>query len=157
MAAVSMNAVWLCSFVQWACFILLGACPQTPLEGLCFALRMVCFAHPSSHPHLICMTMQFCKWPIKLAFDWPFCQSKFFSLYCTLPGDLKCLPDDLNCLLGELNCLLDDLNCLLGDLNCLLGDLNCLLGDLNCLLGDLNCLLGDLNCLLGLATCKQFT
>ena len=28
--------------------------------------------------------MQFCKWPIKLTFDWPFCQSNFFSLYCTL-------------------------------------------------------------------------
>ena len=27
-----------------------GMPPDPPIEGLCFALRMVCFAHPSSHP-----------------------------------------------------------------------------------------------------------
>ena len=32
------------------------------------------------------MTMQFQKWPTKFGFDWPFCPSSNFSLYCTLLG-----------------------------------------------------------------------
>ena len=34
------------------------------------------------------MAMQFQIWPIKFTFDWPFCQSNNFSLYCTLLSDL---------------------------------------------------------------------
>ena len=60
-----------------------GACPQTPLEGLCFALRRVCFAHHDSTPPCL-MARQFNKWPIKLTFDWPSCPSNIFGLYCTL-------------------------------------------------------------------------
>ena len=29
--------------------------------------------------------MQFYKWPIKFSFDWPFCLTNTFHLYCTLP------------------------------------------------------------------------
>ena len=48
------------------------ACPQTALEGLCYS---VC--------HQL-MAMQFYKWPIKFSFDWPFCLTNNFHLYCTL-------------------------------------------------------------------------
>ena len=34
--------------------------------------------------HLYLMAMQFQKWPIKFIFDWPFCPSNNFPLYCTL-------------------------------------------------------------------------
>jgi len=49
------------------------------------------------------MTMQFCKWPIKLTFAWPFCQNNFFSLYCTLFIHLK---SGQKAKLGILNTLL---------------------------------------------------
>jgi len=35
------------------------------------------------------MTMQFQKWPTKFGFDWPFCPSNNFSLYCTLVSYLE--------------------------------------------------------------------
>jgi len=54
------------------------ACPQTPLEGLYFALRR-CPLHTRIQ-QLCLMTMQFKKWPTKFGFDWPFCPNNNFSI-----------------------------------------------------------------------------
>jgi len=44
----------------------------------------LCFALCRCVQHLYLMAMQFQKWPTKFDFDWPFCPSNNFSLYCTL-------------------------------------------------------------------------
>ena len=59
-----------------------GGMPPDPPRRL-----VLCTAGCASHTrivHLYLMAMQFQKWPIKFTFDWPFCPSNNFPLYCTL-------------------------------------------------------------------------
>ena len=42
-----------------------------------------CASHTGIVHHYL-MAMQFQKWPIEFTFDWPFCPSNNFPLYCTL-------------------------------------------------------------------------
>ena len=53
--------------------------PPDPLEGLCFALRAVCFAHQDTTPLFYDHAIS-----TKFGFDWPFRPSKKIFPYIVL-------------------------------------------------------------------------